>query len=30
MPQNETMTRTIKLTNVGKPSLAENNNAGDE
>ncbi|AKD38152.1 phage tail protein [Pasteurella multocida] len=30
VPQNETMTRTIKLTNVGKPSLAENNNAGDE
>lgn len=30
VPQNETMTRTIKLTNVGKPSLAENNNAGDD
>ncbi|HHE3654184.1 TPA: phage tail tube protein [Pasteurella multocida] len=30
LPQNETMTRTVKLTSVGKPSLAENNKAGDE
>ncbi|WP_257824174.1 phage tail tube protein [Aggregatibacter actinomycetemcomitans] len=30
VPQNETMTRTIKLTNVGKPLLAEYNGAGDE
>lgn len=29
VPQNETMTRTIKLTNVGKPLLAETNKAGD-
>ncbi|OLV27313.1 phage tail tube protein [Haemophilus parainfluenzae] len=29
VPQNETMTRTIKLTNVGKALLAETNQAGD-
>lgn len=30
IPQNETMTRTIKIVIVGKPSLAENNGASDE
>lgn len=29
VPQNEVMTRTVKLTNVGKPLLAEYNEAGD-
>ena len=29
VPQNEVKTRTVKLTNVGKPLLAEYNEAGD-